>query len=74
MKLLVFALAIAILGNGITSTPVDMKSMIDLGTINVDGVGPIHIVTPWGGNVQVNSLFCRALLKIVMCGDLHRET
>ena len=53
MKLLILALAVSALGNAVVSTPVDPKSMIDLGTINVDGVGPIHIVTPWGGNVEV---------------------
>ena len=61
MKLLILALAVSALGNAVVSTPVDPKSMIDLGTINVDGVGPIHIVTPYGGNVEVKVL---GILKI----------
>ena len=56
MKILIFALAASILGNGVAAVPVNITSMIDYGTINVDGVGPIHIVTPWGGNVEVNIL------------------
>jgi len=54
MNFLIFALAVSLLGNGASAVPVNVTSMIDLGTINVDGVGTIHVVTPWAGNIQVN--------------------
>jgi hypothetical protein len=55
MIILIFALAASILGNGVAAVPINITSMIVSGTINVDGVGPIHLLT--AGNVEV-SLWC----------------
>ena len=55
MKLLIFALAVSVLGSGAAaaSVPVNATTMHDKGTINVDGYGTVHVVTPWNGNIVV---------------------
>ena len=57
MKYFVIALSVTLaLGAGALAksvVPVDTKVFQDLGTINVDGHGPVHIVTRGPGNVRV---------------------
>ena len=55
MKLLIFALAVSVVGSGAAaaSVPVNATAMHDKGTINVDGYGTVHVVTPWNGNIVV---------------------
>ncbi len=38
--------------------PVNMTQMKTIGTINVDGVGPIHVVSHYADNVKVNLDYC----------------
>jgi acetate kinase len=56
MNFSIFALVVSHLGNGVSTLAVNIPSMIDLGTINFDGVGTIHVMTPWAGNIEVNIL------------------
>jgi hypothetical protein len=46
-------LALAALAASAAGVPVNLTSMSNVGTINVEGVGPVHIVTGSPGNVQV---------------------
>ena len=57
MKYFALALSVALaLGEGTLAksvVPVDTKVFQDMGTINVDGYGPIHIVTRGTSHVRV---------------------
>lgn len=56
MMFITLLLGVTVLGNGVASTPVNTTSMINVGTINVDGVGPIQVVSAWQADIQVPTL------------------